>query len=404
MKRFVCFSCCLISVVAVAQAQSDLRTDEIEAERESRLQTLAPDRPGPLERRLEWLQHNRWTSGLLGGGDGLRLRLGGLAQAQGFALGPTYTRSDLWGGRLAIRASARGSTRKAYLVDFGATLPHLAHGKAFVDLYTVHYDYPNMQFYGEGQRSSLNGRSVYRLENTSFEVRPGIRIFHGLTAGLIGSFQAINVGRGTNSSLGRTEQIYSDAQAPGLTNQGGFLQSGGYLQYDWREEKSEPTSGGLYKAQYTVFSDLDLATHSFNRLDLTVQQYLPLFNHKRVFAVQGTTTLTEAHAGNTVPFYLQPVAGGAETLRGFRPFRFYDDNSVVLNGEYRFEAGSSLDIALFVDGGKVFHRWEELNLHGLQSDVGFGLRFKQQGQLVLRIDTAFSHEGVQVWFRFRNIF
>jgi outer membrane protein assembly factor BamA len=386
------------------QAQSELRTDELEAEREAKLLQLTPDQPGPWERRLVWLQHSRWLNGLFGGGDGLRLRLGGLAQAQGFALGPTYTRTDLWGGRLSLRASLRGSTRKAYLADFGVTLPRLADGKAFFDLYTVHYNYPNLQFYGEGPRSSKHGRSVYRLENTSVAVKPGVRLMRGLTAGLIGSFQAINVGRGDNDALGHTEQIYTEAQAPGLVRQANFLQAGGFVQYDWRTEGAEPTSGGLYKAEYTVISDRDLGRHNFNKLDLTVQHYLPLFNRKRVFAVQGTTTLTDSHRGNTVPFYLQPVVGGAETLRGFRPFRFYDDNSMVLNGEYRFEAGSLLDIALFVDGGKVFHNWEQWNVHNLKSDVGFGLRFKGPQRLALRIDTAFSHEGVQVWFRFRNVF
>ncbi len=386
------------------QAQSELRTDELEAERESKLLQLTPDQPSSWERRFIWVQHNRWLNGLFGGGDGLRLRLGGLAQAQGFAVGPTYTRGDMWGGRVSVRTSLRGSSRKAYLADFGLTLPGLAEGKAFLDFYTVSYNYPNMQFYGEGPRSSKNGRSVYRLENTSVAVNPGVRLIPGLTAGLIGSYQAINVGTGDNDALGHTEQIYTDAQAPGLVRQSNFLQGGGFFRYDWRTEGEEPTSGGLYKAEYSVFSDRDLGRHSFNKLDLAVQQYLPLFNRKRVFAVQGRTTLTAAHDGNTVPFYLQPVLGGAETLRGFRPFRFYDDNSLLLNGEYRFEAGSLLDIVLFADAGKVFHNWEQWNLHGLQSDVGFGLRFKAQQRLALRIDTAFSHEGVQVWFRFRNVF
>src|SRR3954447_12628644 len=103
-------------------------------------------------------------------------------------------------------------------------------------------------------------------------------------------------------------------------------------------------------------------------------------------------------------FTFSRMWGGRKRCAGFRTLRFYDDNSVVLNGEYPFEAGSLLDIALFADGGKVFHNWSQWTLHNLQSDVGFGLRFKAQQRLALRIDTAFSHEGVQVWFRFRNVF
>jgi outer membrane protein assembly factor BamA len=225
-----------------------------------------------------------------------------------------------------------------------------------------------------------------------------------LSAGVVGEVQAINVGRGDNSALAHTEDLYAASQLPGLAQQSAFLKAGGYVQYDWRNEGGQAVRGGLYKGEYTVFSDRDGGRHNFNRLDVVVQQYLPVFNDKRVLAFQGTTTLTDAHQGNNVPFYLQPVVGGAETLRGYRPFRFYGDNSMVLNGEYRFEAGSLLDVALFADAGKVFHRWSQWNLHQLESDVGFGLRFKARGGVALRIDTAFSQEGVMVWFRFRDVF
>ena len=53
-----------------------------------------------------------------------------------------------------------------------------------------------------------------------------------------------------------------------------------------------------------------------------------------------------------MPFYQQPTLGGPDALRGFRPFRFYDNNAVLVQGEYRWEASRSLDVALFADGGK----------------------------------------------------
>ncbi|MFN7938330.1 MAG: BamA/TamA family outer membrane protein [Bryobacteraceae bacterium] len=385
-------------------AQSDLRAGEIEADRQAKSQRLTPDRPGTLERRMNWFENSSWVNGLLGGGEGLRVSLGGLGQSQGFAAGVSYNRRDLWNGRLAVRSSIHGSVRQAYMIDLGITVPRLAAGKSFVDVYSAHYNYPNMQFYGEGPQSSKNGRGVYRLENTLLQARSGFRLRRRLTIGATGGLQSINVGRGENSALGHTEEIYSDAQAPGVHRQSTFLQTGGYIQYDWRNEGAQPVRGGMYRSEYSVFSDRDQGRHNFNRLDLAVQQYLPLFHAKRVIAFQGATVLTDAHRGNTVPFYLQPVVGGAETLRGYRPFRFYGDNSMVLNCEYRFEASSLLDLALFADAGKVFQRWGEWNLHRLESDVGVGFRFKSQQRVVLRIDTAISQEGVMIWFRFNDVF
>jgi hypothetical protein len=57
-------------------------------------------------------------------------------------------------------------------------------------------------------------------------------------------------------------------------------------------------------------------------------------------------------------------------------------------------------MAVFVDAGKVFQRWEQWNLHNLESNVGFSLRLKgRAGSPGLSFDTAFSHEGFQIWFR-----
>jgi outer membrane protein assembly factor BamA len=119
-----------------------------------------------------------------------------------------------------------------------------------------------------------------------------------------------------------------------------------------------------------------------------------------VIAVHGAATLSFPNGTNQVPFYLQPTLGGSDDLRGFRSYRFYDDNLLVVNAEYRWEAFSGLDVALFFDAGKVTPKRSQLNFHDLETSVGFGLRFNAQNRTFLRIDTGFSHEGFQVWLKF----
>jgi len=139
-------------------------------------------------------------------------------------------------------------------------------------------------------------------------------------------------------------------------------------------------------------------------MDLEVQQYIPFFNRRRVIALRGKSVLTYADSGQRVPFYLQPTLGGSDDLRGFRPFRFYDDNMVVLNAEYRWESFSGLDMALFVDGGKVFPRRAQWNLKDLEGSAGFGFRFNVRNSVFMRVDVGFSHEGFQLWVKFNNVF
>jgi outer membrane protein assembly factor BamA len=105
-----------------------------------------------------------------------------------------------------------------------------------------------------------------------------------------------------------------------------------------------------------------------------------------------------------VPFYLQPTLGGSNDLRGFRAYRFYDNAAMVLNAEYRWEVFSGMDMAIFGDAGKVAPRWRDLDLSDLEASYGFGMRFNVRNAVFLRIDTAFSHEGFQIWFKFNNVF
>jgi outer membrane protein assembly factor BamA len=111
---------------------------------------------------------------------------------------------------------------------------------------------------------------------------------------------------------------------------------GVFGEYDWRDNPFGPRHGSSYVVQYLRLNDRDIRLNDFNLLEIDLQQYVPVANRSRVFALRARTRLTDTPSGQTVPFYLQPVVGGSDDLRGFRPFRFSGNNSLVLNGEYRW--------------------------------------------------------------------
>ena len=113
---------------------------------------------------------------------------------------------------------------------------------------------------------------------------------------------------------------------------------------------------------------------------------------------------TDADQGHDVPFYLQPTLGGAKDLRGFREFRFQDQNSLLLGAEYRWEAWWALDAALFVDAGTVAHARRDLSLGDMEASYGLGLRFHSNRAFVARLDLAFSREGFVPLLRFDHVF
>lgn len=185
--------------------------------------------------------------------------------------------------------------------------------------------------------------------------------------------------------------------------QANFLRTGAFAQYDWRDNPDGPRRGGNYFAQFSDYRDRTLGASSFGRLDPEAQQYIPVFNERRVFALRAKSSLIYAD-GRAIPFYMQPSLGGGDDLRGYRPYRFRGNNLVAMNAEYRWEVFSGLDMALFGDAGQVFMSKSELRWSAMESDAGFGFRFNQRNKTFLRLDVGFSHEGFQVWVKFDNPF
>ncbi len=391
-------------ILAAASAHGQLRSDLIDSERAEKEARLTPETPPKAEQRLVWAENSLLFKLLSGGVDGFGISVGPIAAGNGFAVGPMYRRRDLLDGRLTFSVAARASVNTSYLGRLDVGLPSLFGGRVFTDFSAVHRNVAEMAYYGSGPDSEKTGRSNFRLEDTNLELRPGIRPLRGLRVGAIGSYLMVNVGPGHASTYISAEQQFGPVVAPGIDKQANFLRGGGFVEYDWRNRASNPSSGGRYSAQYLRFLDRDSTNSSFYRLDLAATQHISVFNRTRVFTVRGASSLTDTRGSQRVPFYLQPTLGGWESLRGYRPWRFYGDNSVLVSGEHRWEVSPVLDLVAFVDAGKVFDRWSQWNLHSLESDVGFGVRLRYRTQTVFSFDTGFSHEGFQIWFRASNLY
>ena len=372
--------------------------------REQKAQQMAPEQVSGIERVLQRIEEKRVVERVIGGSTGWRVRLGGLPTGSGFGAGPEYYRR-LYNDRVIVRTSIRGSTNSFYVMDAGLALPRLASDHAFINFRAGYVNAPRIDYYGEGPDSRKSGRTIYSIEDSGIEARGGVRHFgRGLGLGLLGSYRRINVGPGRDDRFASTETVYGPTTTPGLLQQSNYGVGGGFVEYDNRDNPGGPRGGGYYGLQYSYYSPLDLSVGHFQRFDVDAQQYFSFTNRRRVIALRGQAVFTDPRANEFVPFYLQPTLGGSDTLRGFRAWRFYDNNRVVMTGEYRWEVFSGLDMALFADYGEVFHRVRDFAFSALEQSYGFGFRFNARNDVFMRIDTGFSREGFQVWWKFSNVF
>ena len=386
------------------RAQPESRAEEIEAARDGKQQKLSPEAPDKWERRLLYMKEARLVERFTFGYYGFRASIGQMATGSGFAFGPEYFRQDLAGGTLAFRASAAASTRRWVKLNTTFGAPRLFRNHAEWYVQTEHHNYNSIDYYGSGPDSKEESRTNYRLEDTAIDTRFMVRPWRWLGIGASGGYLLMNIGPGQGETPS-TDQIFSPTVTPGLDQQTDFWRYGPLASINYLDSPAGPRSGGLYTLRYDIYRDRKLRLFSFERLEVDLQQYIPLFNKRRVIALRGKAATTTKGAGQQVPFYFQNVLGGANDLRGFAQYRFYGDQMVLLNAEWRWEAFPALDVAFFGDAGKVSERSGDIiRFKGFETTLGFGFRFNVRNATFMRLDFGFSREGFRFWFKFNDIY
>jgi outer membrane protein assembly factor BamA len=399
------FQAQMISAQESAAPPFATRIEMLEAQQKEKTARLTPARAGKAEQFFNKHIGENPLQKVFGGIPGLHLRFGGLPTGSGFGLGMEYHRPDLAKGSMSFRTFALGSNKLWYALGAELQFPRLANDHIHIGFNGGYVNGDSFDYYGPGPDSKKSGRTNYLREEAafgfSFSVKPARRY---LKLGADVGYSLMNVGPGRASLFASADQAYSPAVTPGIDGQPNYFRAGPFLEIDSRDSPKDPHSGTHLLAKLDIFEDQDYDLFSFKQAEGTIEQYIPFLNKKRVIALRARTVLSYSDQGNVVPFYLQPSLGGASDLRGYRRYRFFDNNMFLMNCEYRWEVFTLLDMALFADAGNVFRRDGDFSLKKLESDAGFGIRFKSRNAVVFRVDTAFSQEGFGLWFNFDHIF
>jgi outer membrane protein assembly factor BamA len=175
-----------------------------------------------------------------------------------------------------------------------------------------------------------------------------------------------------------------------------YRRSGLNAQFDSRTSPGYSRRGGLYRVEWTDFSQSNGTAHGFRRIDAEVQQLVPLMRENWVLAFRALASTTDSGRGQDVPYFLMPDLGGTSMLRGYSAWRFRDRHRMLLTGEYRWTAGPLVDMAVFVDAGKVAARRADLDFRHLAVSHGVGIRFHTPSSTVMRLEVARSREGTSL--------
>ena len=386
---------------ALAQEEPSTRAEALYQQRAEKEARVEPYRQNAVEKAFDFVEDHAI---FLLNREGLYPKLGSLTTGSGFAYGVGWRNSRLFDHNLTVDSWVAGSIKGYFGLELRAALPRLADGHVFAEGYFRRRDYPHEDFFGIGPDSLRANQTDFALRGNTFGGRAGVEPVRRLRVGGGIDFIQPRIGRGTDRIVPSIDELFDETTAPGLSRQPDFLRTNAFVEVDLREPRY-PRGGGYYLVEWNRYDDRTLDAFNFRQLDVDLQQFIGFLHGRRVIALRGLLSTSDADAGQRVPFYFMPTLGGHDTLRGFRDYRFRGPHALLLQAEYRWEVWSGLDAALFYDAGKVVNRRSDLDFSGLESDYGFGFRFNTNQGIVLRVDAAFgSSDGPHLFIVFGGRF
>ncbi len=255
------------------------------------------------------------------------------------------------------------------------------------------------RFFGLGPNSRKEDETNYTLREAVGLFTLGRRIIPDLVLSLSERVRYVTIEQGAVTSLPFLGDVFKGL--PG--EEGGLIWAHRLaLTYDTRDSRATP-SRGCFGEAFVEGAARTLGSHtSFVRYGLEGRLWWPLFDARLVTVTRGLFGWVE---GSALPFFELNTLGGDTTLRGFGDHRFLDRGRILLNIEERIrtftftyeDIRTTLELALFVEAGQVFHTWTELSTKNVQTVSGVGLRLVVTSKLVAKIDIGFGSEGIAIF-------
>jgi outer membrane protein assembly factor BamA len=396
----------VVCAVPCESAAQETRRETLERLRAEKASQVRPYELSKAEKTLLYIEEKNPLR-LIAPYNGFYIQYGYTAKpvGSGIAFGGGW-RHDLFdrNARLVFEVGQSFRGYRMGRVDF--SLPYLFDDRFEVGVEASYQRNPQEDFYGLGFSSQRGNRVNFSYETPEVQGRAMVKPAEWLNAGVrIGKQTSVEIEPGTDTRFPSIEELFSPFDAPGLTETPDYTYTDVFATLDTRDQPGNARSGSYVGLQWRRYDDSDFNRYSFDAFTLDAHQFLPIFDKKRVFAVRFQLQTTTAGSDDEVPFYMRPTLGGSDSLRSYSDFRFRDRNMAVLNVEYRWEAFSGMDMALFSDFGSVAPRLAELEFAEVRGAYGIGMRFNTYKAVFLRLDVAAGgSEGLRTFLKFSKAF
>lgn len=308
---------------------------------------------------------------------------------------------------LGARATLIGSwsTKDTRKIQFraGITEPQVPAG---VEVYGA-YDYrPNRRFYGLGNETTPEGKTIYlRRENIGegsvFVGKNPYRRIRGVV-----SISDVNVGPGYRDAP-RAQDVYDPGQVPFLTEGSRVFSYGAGGDLALLDDLEQPSLGVHVRGETRRFDSIDRHDLHYVSWYAESRAYVPVFASRRVIALRYVYEGVDPRSGSDpIPFYRLPTSGDEARFAAFRSNRFLDRQLMLGHAEYRWIILPQYNIWAHVMGqlGSVAPEREAFTLRNAHRSIGGGLRARLGAATTARLEIAAGDEGTRIYLDLKGDF
>jgi hypothetical protein len=265
------------------------------------------------------------------------------------------------------------------------------------------------RFYGIGNDAAASNVTNYTASQVLGQAVFGYNLNHTWQLQYTVRARRMEITAGTLSKVPTIETRYPDVHGLGVTNE---VLNQVALVYDTRDDETIPSRG----TQWIMYAgvnghDATISDSIYSMTGLDARTFLPI--------TALPDTVLAAHlairylpSGHEIPFFDLGSIGGGESdvggeqlLRGYGQGRFVDRDSLDTTFELRhrafsFDAAAShidIEVAPFLDMGRVFARTSTDPFSALHKVVGVGVRGIARPSVVGYVDIGYGNEGVAVF-------
>ena len=269
---------------------------------------------------------------------------------------------------------------------------------------------PNLEFYGIGPNTTLDGLAYYKDERAWGGLNVRRRLTEHQYLALIGVFSSIAAREPDEGFHPTMLEKYGDS-VPGYGERSDGVMARVAWIYGSAKQAGNPDRGTV--AGFTVGGFVATNTNdiSFTAYRFELQQFVPLWYSKRALALRGYFNFIDDTGSAPIPFQRMFINEVPDMFRAYDTGRWRDLGITGVDIEYRFpfaadkkDGGFGIDTVLLTDIGQVFSERSEIAVDNLTFTYGFGFRAYMNHMFIGAAEFVWSDEGFQFRLSTKQLF